>query len=261
MPPEVRPIFQRPSVIYMPEFNKYAIAVGTGNREDIFRRDQETGRFFTFVDNVTPQQIRSVGFVPFSPNSMSLTRIDTDPPSPRLEEVSLLQPGEGWWLEMAENERLVAEPFALSGILFFSTFVPDPDGHEIIPQGSLCREKGISNIYGVFTTNADGLLADDDSISSPDDLVRAVSVTGLVSSPFTEQAQTKNPAPPTGTGTIDDLTARLEYVRDRLQEQFPENCTFPPGYRTDVKTRSSGTELNFIAPVPICVVEKSFREF
>lgn len=259
IPPEIRPIFYRPSVIFVPQFNRYAVAVGTGNREDIFRRDQETGRFFTFVDDVSTLEIMSPGFTPYSPSSPELTPLTKT--SPRLEEVSLLQPGEGWWIELDTNERVVTEPFALSGILFFSTFIPDPDGPEVIPENSLCREKGVSNLYGVFTTNADGLLADDDDISSPDELVRYLTVTGLVSAPFTEQAQTKNPAPDGSTQTIDDLTKRLEYVRDRLKEQFPENCTFPPGYRTDVKTRSSGTELNFIAPVPICVVEKSFREF
>ena len=105
------------------------------------------------------------------------------------------------------------------------------------------------------------MLAEDENINDPSQLVRFLSVSGLVSSPFTEQAQTKNPPPPAGTTTIDDLSARLEYIRDRLKQQFPENCTFPPGYRLDVKTRNSGTGIDFIAPVPLCVVEKSFREF
>lgn len=259
-PLTVRPIFFRPSVIFLPAFNKYAIALGTGNREDIFRRDQPTGRFFTFVDNVTHFDIKQPGFVPFSPSHLGLTPLDPDS-SVRLEEVNLLKEGEGWWLELATNERLVTEPFALSGILFFSTFIPDPEGPEVIPEDSLCRERGVSNIYGVFTSNADGLLAPDDDINDPADLARYLTVAGLVSSPFTEQAQSKNAPPGDEVETIDDLTERLRYIRDRLKLQFPENCTFPPGYRTDVKTRGSGTEVNFIAPVPICVVEKSFREF
>ena len=259
MPPEVRPIFFRPSVAFLPEFNKYAIAIGTGNREDIFQRNQASGRFFVFVDNVSPADILAVGFTPFSPTSMSLTPLT--PTSDRLEQVDLLKPGEGWWMELADDERLVTEPFALSGILFFSTFIPDPGGPVSIPDERLCREKGISNIYGVFTSNADGLLAVDDEISDPDQLVRFTTVTGLVSQPYAEQAQTKNLPPPSGVDTIDSLSARAKYVRDRLKEQFPENCTFPPGYRLDIKARNSGTGLSFIAPVPICVVEKNFREF
>jgi hypothetical protein len=200
------------------------------------------------------------GFTPFSPVSAALTPIDPDDPD-RLESTSLLKPGEGWWMELDANERVVTEPFALSGILFFSTFIPDPGGPEVIPENSLCREKGVSNIYGVFTTNADGLLSDDEDVNNPDDLVRYVTVSGLVSSPFTEQSQTKNPPPDEDVDIIDDLSSRLEYIRDRLKEQFPENCTFPPGYRIDVKTRNSGTNIDFIAPVPICVVEKNFREF
>ncbi|MCZ6507600.1 MAG: hypothetical protein O7A04_06085, partial [Acidobacteria bacterium] len=260
VPPEVRPIFFRPSVAFLPKFNQYAIAVGTGHREDLFRRDQPTGRFFIFVDNVSHLDILTPGFTPFSPTSAALTPLT--PASPFLgSSVDLLLPGEGWWLELATNERIVAEPFALSGILFFSTFTPDPSGPEIIPENSLCRERGVSNIFGVFTANADGLLADDEDINDPSQLVRFLSVSGLVSSPFTEQAQTKNPPPPGGTSTIDDLSPRLEYIRDRLEGQFPENCTFPPGYRLDVKTRNSSTGITFIAPVPLCLVEKSFREF
>jgi hypothetical protein len=260
MPPEIRPIFFRPSVAYLPKFNKYAIAVGTGDRENIFGRTDPSGRFFVFVDDVTHVEIIDDGvFVPFSPASASLTMLT--PTSPRLEQVDLLQPGEGWWLELADNERVITDPFALSGVLFFSTFIPDPGGPEVIPENSLCREKGESNIYGVFTSNADGLLADDEDINDPSQLVRFITVSGLVSSPFTEQSQTKNPPPDPDQDIIDDLSARLEYVRDRLKQQFPENCTFPPGYRIDVKTRSSGTSIDFIAPVPICVVEKSFREF
>ncbi|MDH3521952.1 MAG: PilC/PilY family type IV pilus protein [Acidobacteriota bacterium] len=259
IPPVVRPIFFRPSVAYLPKFNQYAIAVGTGDRENIFGRTEPSGRFFVFVDDVEHSEILSPSFVPFSESSSGLTALT--PTSPRLEQVDLLQPGEGWWLELAVNERVVTEPFALSGILFFSTFIPDPDGPEVIPEDSLCREKGLSNIYGVFTSNADGLLTDDPDIGDPSDLVRFVSVSGLVSSPFTEQSQTKNPPPDVDQDVIDDLSAHLEYIRDRLKEQFPENCTFPPGYRIDVKTRNSGTNIDFIAPVPICVVEKSFREF
>ncbi len=260
IPPEVRPIFFRPSVIFLSEFNRYAVALGTGNRENIFQRQDPTGRFFTFVDNVTPATIMSPAYVPFSPASAALTALT--PTSSTLGDTNLLKPGEGWWLELALDERLIAEPFALSGILFFSTFIPDPDGPVVIDDASLCREKGVSNIYGVFTTNADGLLSDDPDISSVDDLVRFVTVEGLVSSPFTEQSQTKNPPPDDDTvQVIDALDSRLKFIRDRLKTQFPGNCTFPPGYRIDVKTRNSGTGIDFIAPVPICVVEKSFRDF
>lgn len=259
---DVRPIFFRPSVIFLPEFNRYAIAVGTGNREDIFDRQEDSGRFFTFVDNVEPVDLLDLAFTPFSPATTALMEIDPMTTS-RLEETSLLNPGQGWWFNLADNERLVTEPFALSGILFFSTFIPDPAGPEVIPEESLCREQGVSNIYGVFTDNADGLLTDDPSIDAANQLTKFITVTGLVSSPFTEQSQTKNPPPQDGDNTIDDISEspHLQYIRDRLKEQFPENCTFPPGYRIDVKTRNSSTKIDFIAPVPICVVEKSFREF
>jgi Tfp pilus tip-associated adhesin PilY1 len=214
IPPQVRPIFFRPSIAYLPEFNRYAVAVGTGHREDIFRRDQPTGRFFVFVDNVSNVDIMDPGFTPFSPVSAALTPIDPDDPD-RLESTSLLKPGEGWWMELDANERVVTEPFALSGILFFSTFIPDPGGPEVIPENSLCREKGVSNIYGVFTTNADGLLSDDEDVNNPDDLVRYVTGSGLVSSPCTEQSQTKYPPPGEDGDVVGVRCARRGCRRER----------------------------------------------
>ncbi len=261
VPPEVRPIFYRPSVIFLQRFNRYAVALGTGDRENLFRRQQPSGRFFVFVDDVTPAEIMSPAFVPFSPVSTELTPLTQASPNFN-DNTNLLIPGEGWWLELSTDERLVTEPFALSGILFFSTFIPDPGGPTVIPDGSLCREAGESNIYGVFTTNADGLLSDDEDIDDPNNLVRYITVSGLVSAPYTEQSATKNPPPDDDTiDTIDNLSDRLKFIRDRLKAEFPGNCTFPPGYRIDVKTRNSQTGIDFIAPVPICVVEKSFREF
>mgnify|MGYP006136830485 CR=1 FL=1 len=44
-----RPIFYRPSVIFVTKLGKYALSFGTGDREDLWNNSGATGRFFVFV--------------------------------------------------------------------------------------------------------------------------------------------------------------------------------------------------------------------
>ena len=75
-----------------------------------------------------------------------------------------------------------------------------------------------------------------------------------------EQAQTKNPDDPDGGDTADDLTADHLAIMDELKKLFPSNCKFA-NYRLDIKTLSSDTGIHLIAPIPICIVEKNWKEF
>mgnify|MGYP003423364160 CR=1 FL=1 len=84
-------------------------------------------------------------------------------------------------------------------------------------------------------------------------------VDDLVTAPFTEQGQTKNPPPGAPTGA-DDLPADQRKILEELKELFPERCKFPPGYRVDVKMRDSRGTIDWIAPIPLCVMETNFRE-
>jgi hypothetical protein len=45
-----------------------------------------------------------------------------------------------------------------------------------------------------------------------------------------------------------------------LKSLYPTNCKFT-NYRIDIKTIAADTGLVCIAPVPICIVEKNWREF
>jgi hypothetical protein len=57
------------------------------------------------------------------------------------------------------------------------------------------------------------------------------------------------------------LSAELLQIQEELKGLFPSNCKFPPGYNIGVKTRVTDTGIEFIAPVPICVIEKNFRDY
>jgi hypothetical protein len=93
--------------------------------------------------------------------------------------------------------------------------------------------------------------------------VRFYDVATFVTSPYTEQAQTKNPspsAPPPAGSNADQLTPALSSVMSTLKQLFPRNCRFG-NYRIDIKAISGDTGVIFIAPVPICIVEKNWKEF
>ena len=49
-------------------------------------------------------------------------------------------------------------------------------------------------------------------------------------------------------------------VMNSLKKLFPLNCRFG-NYRIDIKAISGDTGIIFIAPVPICIVEKNWKEF
>jgi hypothetical protein len=247
---EPRQMYFRPSIVFLPELDFYGVAFGTGNRENLFDREEPTGRFFVFVDDVAGLELHDPG-APFDPLvAGDLTNIPLTA-DPLGIDNSLLDPRTGWWFELPEDERLVAEPFALSGILFFSTFEPAPEPN--VGEDSICRESGTSQLFATLITNGDGLL-----FNESDERVRFFEAEDLVSSAFTSQSQTKNPPP---EGGIPDMPGNLAKVMEELKQLFPDNCKFPPGYRVDVSTRTTDTGIVWIAPVPLCVIEKNFKDF
>ncbi len=92
--------------------------------------------------------------------------------------------------------------------------------------------------------------------------------TTLVTEAFAELGPTKNPIdssdeePPEGEPPPpdDELPQDLIDVMNELKRLFPDNCRFA-NYRIDIKTISADTGILHIAPVPVCIIEKNWREF
>jgi Tfp pilus tip-associated adhesin PilY1 len=244
-----RPIFYRPSVIFVPSLGLYAISFGTGDREDLWSKSLVAGRFYVFVDDTDELP--------------SGTVLDET----RFQQITVTSPGtatqfllsnpvgtRGWYLVLEPDERLITDPFALSGVTFFSTFQPD-----IIISGTakdpLCSKTGTSRLFVVSTVNGNPFLED---VSGS--LVRNRVVNDFVTNPFTEDrslntASSGSPTPP--KETCDEPT--MNQLRETLKTLFPVNCRF--GNQTiDIKTISSKTALICIAPVPVCTVEKNWRQ-
>jgi hypothetical protein len=261
-----RPIYFRPSVIFVAELGEFALAFGTGNRENLWGGSDTTdGRFYVFVDETE-------GNIPPDPpiTQDDLFHIVADDPSPDPSDPNdpiqnnpealnpLIAPGadgiRGWFFELQPKERVVTNAFALSGITVFSTFIPRVDPAIAPDGGPACALRGISRAFAVFTTNGVGTLFD----ATTGVRTRNTEVSSLATEAYIERGQTKNPA--SQGDTSDALDSNLQRVMDELKSLFPENCKFA-NYRLDIKTISANTGVVHIAPVPVCIIEKNWREF
>ncbi len=243
-----RPIYMRPSVIFVAKLGLYALAFGTGDREDLWLGTQQEGRFYVFVDDTD--------FL--APGSLPLIEEDLVPVPVGAAEVNidylLERPSgqKGWFIPLEEAERVITEAFALSGVTFFSTFQPD-----VVVSGvrdPLCSKTGTSRVFIVNTANANPFLRDID-----DNQTRFMAVANFVTNPYTEQSQTRTPVPGGEGSPAPPLPEDLAHVMEALKGLFPSNCRFA-NYRIDIKTISADTGVIFIAPVPVCIIEKNWKD-
>jgi hypothetical protein len=257
-----RPIYYRPSVVYVSKLGRYALTFGTGDREDLWDRPADPtqglpGRFYVFVDDTEDLATGTVL------NEGAFQRIT---PTSAAAGVDYLLTGNvgkrGWYLTLLPNERLITDPFALSGVTFFSTYVPDVKNVGTT-KDPLCSKLGDSRIYVVSTTNGDAFLTD-----AAGGLVRNMQIRDFVTNPFTEAGLTKNTSGGTGgggTGGSSSTPSEIcdeptqQKLKESLKKLFPVNCKFS-NQTVDIKTISSDTRLFCIAPVPVCTIEKNWRE-
>lgn len=78
-----------------------------------------------------------------------------------------------------------------------------------------------------------------------------------MTNPFAEQGQTKNES--TGVKEICDDATKLA-IMESLKGLFPPTCKFS-NYRVDIKTIAADTSLVCIAPVPVCLIQKNWKEY
>jgi PilY1 beta-propeller domain len=244
-----RPIYYRPSVIFVPTLGRYALSFGTGDRENLWVESLVDGRFYVFVDD---SQDLPEGTVL---DETRFQRIEVNSASTTSQYLLNNPAGNrGWYLVLEPDERLITDPFALSGVTFFSTYQPD-----ILITGTnkdpLCSKTGTSRIFVVSTVNGNPYLTD-----ASGNLVRNRVVNDFVTNPFTEDrslntASSGSSTPP--KETCDDDT--MNKLRESLKALFPPTCRFS-NQTIDIKTISSKTALLCIAPIPVCTVEKNWRE-
>lgn len=255
------PIYLEIAALWVQSREKYALAFGTGNRWDLWQTGQGEGRFYVFLDT---------GFVDNDRNGI------VDPPcggcpAPLTESVYQqilpnFNPGQianyltdpsdptpGWYMRLSTNERVISEPFALSGLTVFVSFQPD----EIVNPDGTCSRTGVSRIFMVGTLGATGYWFPNPS--NPSTRARYFTTSGFQATPFVERGATGN-QPGGGGQNADQLSASLQLVREELKKLFPANCRFG-NYTQNIKSLRQDTRVQFIAPVPICIEATNFKEF
>ncbi len=268
---EGRPIFYPASAIYVATLSRFAIAFGTGDRDDLWSNDPQSGRFYVFLDNDFGRTTAGLPATASDLREIQVTDINLAVDQ-NLLVPSAAQTTAGWYLELDAQERLITKPFALSGVLFFTSYQPDrttvsSGGNGNNGQGggrndeALCARTGESRVFIVFATNANALV-DVEGLKS-----RFKSVPEFVTDPFTTLSSTKN-APVDGEGGggggstpghADDLCRDLDQLSVQLQALFPDSCRFAT-YTLDIQTIRSDRGLVCIAPVPVCFQQQNWTE-
>jgi Tfp pilus tip-associated adhesin PilY1 len=237
-----RPIFFRPSVLFDAKLGSYILAFGAGDRDDLWNADNLTGRFYVFLDQT------KAGDPVLTENNLQRVTVTGPRPSSCIEGGAL-----GWYLVLDTNEKVINDAFALAGVTFFSTFEP-----VVTVSGGkdpLCSKTGNSRIFIVSTLCADAFVQPPSGTTTP--VTRSFSVPNFVTNPFAEQAQTKNASG--GVTEICDDPTKLA-IMESMKSLFPANCKYS-NFRVDIKTIAADTSLVCIAPVPVCLIEKNWKEF
>ncbi len=253
-----QPFYHRPSVIFTPRLSpNFTLALGDGDRENLWSIAPAPGRFYVFLDDTTL----------LAPTLVADDLEKITPGSATVNTDFLQHPGtgkrHGWVLELDQpNERVIADAFALSGVTVFSSYIPEVESviDPNAPRRSnlrLCSRGGSSRLFGVLTTSGNGVLFENGVRT------RAQTINTLASKAFADLATTKNKpgSPPSPTDPPEDsLPPDQQQIFDELTKLFPENCRFS-SQRVDIKAVGADTRVETIAPVPICLIEKNWRDF
>ncbi|MFY9823843.1 MAG: PilC/PilY family type IV pilus protein [Thermoanaerobaculia bacterium] len=252
------PIFFPPSVVFVAQRGKYSLAFGTGDRWNLWSQGGAPGRLYVILDTgfakgMTPtdesqyQDVTSFSAAPAGSNFL-------------INPQGSLLPG--WFLKLATQERMITKPFTLAGLSVFTSFDPT-----ITVSGAVCAKSGTSNIFTVYTTTGDptcptGALCSVSDPPTPECYSgRCKPIVGVATNPFVEPSATKNPCDPTKDPncTPTPLCSNLSNVTKTLMGLFPSNCQFA-NFTQDIKTVEDNGNIVCIAPVPVCVIRKNWKE-
>lgn len=240
---EGRPIFFRPTVIFEATSGHFGVGFGTGDREDLWSEAafDEEGRFYLVLDRGLAE-----GMAPLAGGPLSETSFEQiDVADQAVAENFLTTPAgsnqPGWVLRLRRGERVVSDAFALSGLLAFTTFEPEPRGD--------CALGGRANAYRLLATNANPI----GGPGSP----RATAVDGFAGATRARQAGRfeSGDSGPVSPADADSLAG----IRSSLMHLFPAACRFGT-FSVDVTTSAAGTRSETSVRVPVCIAPWSWTE-
>lgn len=262
------PIFQEIKLLSVHKLGRWALAVGTGNRESLWDLDGIPGRFYLILDEnwTAATGLTEDNYRRILPGDANLTGADSTPLfTPTGVDGGGNPRKRGWYLFLDPNERVITEAFAASGILIFSSFQPTvlQEGTEAEPR---CVRTGESRNFIVFTVSANAVT----SLSGTPDPERWIQIADFVTSPFTEQVQTQNvtgsggsgppPAPPPTPYEADcNDNPRLKAVVEVLKDIGPRDALYG-NFFLRVGQRMARRGVVYPACIPVGIYERNWKE-
>jgi Tfp pilus tip-associated adhesin PilY1 len=258
-----RPLFYPPAVIHVAGGAGFALGFGAGDRHDLWAERRQEGRFYLILDTGYSAADHADGTLPLTEESYVELEADGAEES---GEKPLLDPPPGklpgWFLRLAPEERATSSAVAVAGVVAFSTFLPAAGGSDQARAGTRapdpsgedsCARGGRSRTYAVLAPSGDAVLREDG------EKTRFAEVDGLAGVPFLQLAvgaAAEDPGDDGAGGTDPDLEA----IRKELEEHFPPGCRFP-NLTLSLRAALPGGGTRLLAPIPVCVREKNWREF
>jgi Tfp pilus tip-associated adhesin PilY1 len=243
---EGRPIFLAPTVTFIAQTGRYALGFGTGDRENLWSETlEDQGRFYMIVDEGFTAANRPA---PLAEADYELIEKDSLPAAGNLLIHPLGVSHPGWVLALDPLERVTSEAFSISGLVVFNTYTPTAGPQDASPEA--CVNQGFAGIYALLATNGNALgLADRERITP-----------GFASSPYAASTSASG-SDESGPATTDAFeTEEIRAIRDSLKGLFPPSCRFG-SFGMRLAANISNTSHYAIAEVPICIVEKAWKEF
>lgn len=243
------PIYMGVRVFYLAKVGGYALAFGSGDREDLWSENFGPGRFYV---------IRDTGF---AEGDLPLAESDyqrIDPESTDLVRLDLtLNPGTGfapgWYMELAPSERVITRAFGLVTLLSFTSFNPQTEFIDV-GEDELCARTGQSRIFAVDARNGDPLGLIDGSPA------RYEQVDDFVTPPTLEQVQTKN----TGSGNEEPdeepINPHQDAIIKSIMKSFPQGTRFANYYYALVQRTSRNEAIDPIL-IPVGIAVNNWKEF
>lgn len=268
------PLYFSPTVVTATQIGRYVLAFGTGDREDLWTGDSNEHRFYLIVDEnwTRADALDPDTTLPATEADYPLIDAEADA---NPDDDFLFNPdegdGRGWVLGLAEDERVVAEAFALGGVVVFPTFRPRVDQLAPVAPDTVykCQHRGNSRVFSVFASNADSVLA-----IGGESADRYFSVANaLVTPPYVTKGQTDNSVSGDGSGDDDDddeeepgdaYDACPEdwkvNVTDRLKTLFPKGTRFSNAFY-EIQFQRDDTAAVCPIPVPVGITRRDWKEF
>lgn len=252
-----RPIFYAPIAFYVASLNRFVLAFGTGDRENLWGFNGQEGRFYMILDDNFNASQLGTGVLPLDETSYVKIDPEMGAPAGTTSTDFLLSPDtgyqRGWFMSLDPDERVITQAFGLAGIIIFSGYKPQVDIETNQDKQQVCSRGGDSRIFVVYANNAGALMTVDGAKS------RYRVVPEFVTNPYVEQSATKNPNDQTADNTSEQLSPEQLEILATLKKLFPPGTKFG-NYWISVSGIRSDTGYERYATIPIGIVQRNWKE-